>query len=102
LPSEPNAARNPEARSSAIATASDSGASSSVAAATAAPTPPHTAVGCQPLSYSAGWLARATAAIASKPRANAASASPTVSPSSAATTSAAGAVGALRCAMPGR
>ena len=35
----------------------------------AAPTVPHTAVGCQPRSYSAGWLARASAAVASKPAA---------------------------------
>ncbi len=39
------------------------------AAATAAPIGPHTAVGCQPPSYRAGWLAAATAAIASKPSA---------------------------------
>ena len=43
--------------------------SSSLDAATAAPTGAHTVVGCQPASYSAGWLAAASAAIASKPSA---------------------------------
>ena len=41
------------------------GNASSREAATAAPTGAQTAVGCQPASYSAGWLAAASAAIAS-------------------------------------
>jgi hypothetical protein len=68
LPSEPNALREPPARNSATATAVSRCSALSPrrrAAATAAPIGPHTAVGCQPRSYRDGWLAEATAAIAS-------------------------------------
>ena len=56
LPSEPKAARSPPARSRARAAAERCIRleAEQPAAATAAPTAPHTAVGCQPRSYSVG------------------------------------------------
>ena len=54
----------------------------------------------QPPSYRAGWLAEAAAAIASQPSANASSIARSDRSSSSATTSAAGAHGALTCATP--
>ena len=70
LPSDPNAAWSPPARSSASPTADSSRSPSrpsSRPAATAAPTTPHTEVGCHPRRRISGWLAAATAPIASNP-----------------------------------
>ena len=103
LPSEPNAARSPPAWSNARRSAApvrSSSSPSSRAVVCAAPAAPHTAVGCQPPSYSS--CDRLSRPIASKPAAYASSTSPTLRSSEAPTAIAAGAVGALRWAIPGR